>query len=251
MHYILTIFALIIGGIILFVNRPKWELSEIDILSIFKFKKKNNGNLEIDKKEPNKIETESITTGETQPIVTQILEEISYSDLEMKGACIKINGQYQPPCWFTPTEVEFNSFTSIANEVYRNYEMAGMIAELFRDENGLIMGVKTYKAIIVPYLNMERSIDNLLFYLNKEMKVGILECFEEKTQFPCLLEVKENSTYDQLAVKFYSNNKDSTVNRFMQANDIEYFYNNERDKHDLRPISEILKGTVVVLPKMP
>ena len=37
------------------------------------------------------------------------------------------------------------------------------------------------------------------------MKVGILEYFEEKTQFPCLLEVKENSTYDQLADRFYSN----------------------------------------------
>ena len=36
----------------------------------------------------------------------------------------------------------------------------------------------------------------------------------------------------------------------MQANDIEYFYNNEKAEHDLRPISEILKVTVVVLPKM-
>jgi len=169
----------------------------------------------------------------------------------LKGICIKNNGQYQFPCWFTPTEREFNSFTSIAKEVYGNYEMAGRIAELFRNEEGLIMAVTTSRDIIVPDPKIEGSINYLTYYLNNDMKVGISECYEVNTQFPCILEVKENETFESIVEKYYPNKNDSMVKRLELANDIEYFYNEEKGWPDLRPISEITDGTLIILPKMP
>ena len=65
------------------------------------------------------------------------------------------------------------------------------------------------------------------------------------------IEIKENETFESIVKIYYPNKNDSLISRLEQANDIEYFYNEEKGWPDLRPLSEITGGTLIVLPKMP
>jgi len=192
---------------------------------------------------------EKIQTKET--IYTQITEELSLIDCEMKGICIKINGRYEPSCWFEPDDGENNSFTAIAQEVYGNEQLAGRIAELYRDEEGLIMPISTSRNMIIPNLSSQRSLAYYSCYFEKIMKIGLSQCKKNDLHFPCFLELEENETYSSLADKYYQLNNESIVERIRIANDTEYFFNEEKGWPDLQPISKLTKGTIVILPTTP
>lgn len=187
----------------------------------------------------------------TATVSTQINEEFSHIDCEMKSICVKINGLYELPCLFEPDEEINNSFTAIAKEIYGNEQSAGRIAELYRDEEGLIMPILTSKNMIVPDLDIPRTLAYFSCYFEEVMQVGITQCTEINLRFPCFLEAEENETYSSLADKYYPLNNESIIKRIRIANDTEYFFNEEKGWPDLQPISKLTKGTIVILPTTP
>lgn len=153
------------------------------------------------------------------------------------------------PCMFTPTESKFNSSTAIANEVYGNYQYAGRIAELLRDENGLIKVVSTGGTIVIPDINTPRTEEYFLYYLNKVLGLNFYICDESNIKLPCILTVEEYTDYRTLANTYYSHSDDSIIQYLKRANDIEFFWDEIEIKPELQPITNITIGTIIVIPK--
>jgi len=164
--------------------------------------------------------------------------------------CKKDNEQYKLPCFFSPEKVEFNNFSSISKEIIGDYELTESIAELYRNEEGLIMTVTTYKKMIIPGPEEPKIKEYYDYYFNEVMNINILECPTERTRFPCFLEIDKEKTYEDIAEEYYSTTNDFLIQRIKLANDTEFFFN-ERGLPDLQPISKLTKGTIVILPTMP
>lgn len=176
----------------------------------------------------------------------------STENLEIKGSCEKQNGEYETPCLFTPNENNLNSFTSIAKEIYGNDHYAGRIAELYRNNDGLIMPISSTKEMIIPKLEIERELSYYSYYFEVIQGNGISFCSNDFSQFPCFFEIVENNmTYEDLAEYYGDFITDDLIQRIKLANDVEYFYNYEKEWPDLQPITDLEVGMIILLPTTP
>ncbi len=157
------------------------------------------------------------------------------------------------PCWLTLTEEDYSSI-KIAKNLGLNTVHAERIAELNRNENGVIKKLIAGEQIIVPSINFneKRNIESLLCYLNElPLTVVFEECNKnaDKSHYPCIYEIKEEiDSYAELAIDRYGESDVDIINDLIQANDFELFTNTE-GKKDLKQLSTPFKaGTIVYIP---
>ncbi len=156
-------------------------------------------------------------------------------------------GDYEiKPCWFNTT-AKLNSPVPIAGEVYSDESNAWRIAELMRDEDGIIS--KTPNRVLIP--EKDRTIENLLINLNVILGHNFTICNPdpEFNQFPCLLETPDREYYQTIAGKYYEKFlENEVVKRLKQANDFEYFIDTQGigDLKELK--SPFAEGTIIYLP---
>ncbi|HEY59802.1 MAG TPA: hypothetical protein G4N92_03815 [Anaerolineae bacterium] len=192
------------------------------------------------------IDLPSLLNCEPQPTAT-VIPTITITptiDVDLIGDCMD---NYEiKPCWFNTT-AKFNSPVTIAGEVYTDESNAWRIAELMRDEDGIIS--KTPNRVLIP--EKDRTINDLLINLNVILGHNFTICNPDPdyNKFPCLLETSAGESYQKIAGKYYDKFiENEVVKRLKQANDFEYFIDTQGDG-DLKELkSPFAEGTIVYLP---
>lgn len=161
-----------------------------------------------------------------------------------------VTSNYKLPCWFTITD-NANSSINITKEFKLNQTHAERIAELNRNEDGLIKEFISGERVIIPHPKENRNVENLLCYLNElPLNVIFTECSENAvySQYPCIYVIKEEETnYPKLAIDRYGYSNNEVIADLKQANDFEYFVDTQGEGN-LRELSSLTRGVIVYIP---